>query len=64
MTEQRLPADERLRHGCAMLEEDGEGWTVILCDCGYDLGQFPDGITAVDALIDHVIYEVARVRDV
>lgn len=50
--------DERLRHGCSELEEDAEGWTVAICDCGYNLGQYPDAITAVDALIGHVIDRV------
>lgn len=53
--------EERLKHGCAQLEEDAQGWTTCVCDCGFDLGEFPDFITAVDALIDHVLYEVARV---
>lgn len=48
-------ADERLRHGCADLDTDDEGWMVIVCDCGLNLGQFPDSASAVDALIDHVL---------
>ena len=45
---------ERLRHGCSRVEE-GRGWVLISCDCGHDLGEFPDFITAVDALIDHIV---------
>ena len=52
-------SNPRFLHGCAKMEEDGEGWVVIVCDCGYALGQFPDYLTAVDALISHVVDRVA-----
>lgn len=46
-------------HGCAEIETDSEDWVVIVCDCGLNIGQFPDNVTAIDALIDHVV-EVSR----
>lgn len=51
----RFSTHERTRHGCADLTTDPEDWVAIVCDCGTTLGVFPDNITAVDALIDHVI---------
>ena len=30
------------------------GWVVVACDCGEQPGQFPDFVTAVDGLLDHI----------
>ncbi len=47
--------EERTRHGCADLTEDDDAWVCVICDCGVELGGFPDEVTAIDALIDHVV---------
>lgn len=51
----------RLRHGCADIREDSEGWCEIECDCGAAFGGFLDMQTAVDELIDHVVAALAAV---
>lgn len=47
-------ANELARHGCQALDHTADGWKVMLCDCGEDLGLYPDDVTAVDALCDHM----------
>lgn len=40
-------------HYSERFEENGEGWWVPRCKCGWKGGSYPDAEDACDALMDH-----------
>lgn len=47
--------------------EDGEGWLVARCTCGWEFGPVPDKGTAADVMMEHAAasaYSAARAVDV